>query len=321
MNSNLLHFDTAESFLGKSNKRYFSSGYKRIKHHFEDVLVAGERLIGVLNIEWSNIWAQKEGVSLSPHLGSLEFYVIAAQLSELYLEIIDNFSKRDIENTWISHFKIKAGTEAETVLRQEECMCSKIATTVDANNGILKSSFEVKIGKCVVNLTLDHKPCLSHSRISVNKIREMKDRVAFSYFTTGYKVPIYRIFNINLDTQTRIATAEIEVLNQEFLNDFRGLGRKYQPCFSYTDAILIVGQLSQILLFSLDGLTRDRASNLWMRQIESKYHQPLGDRFTIELRADDFKILKLNENNFRTSTLHLNCSDQMTAQLKFAYQL
>jgi len=118
-----------------------------------------------------------------------------------------------------------------------------------------------------------------------------------------------------------VATAEIEMLNQELMDDFQGIGRKYQPCFSYTDAILIVGQLSQILIFSLEGLTRDRASNLWMRHIESKYILPIENTFTIELRADDFRTVKLKGNDFRTSNLYLNCADQMTAQLKFAYQI
>jgi len=319
MDSNLLHFDTAESFLGEGKKRYFSSGYKKIKYRFERYIVADNKLTGMLNVEWPIVWAQKNNQSLSPHLGTLEFYVIAAQLSESYLEIIENFSAQDIAHTWISYFKIKAGSEAETMLEQEECTCRQTSVKKGRTGEVSIFLFEVKIGKSIICLTLSH-TSVQKGQVS-KRTKKTPESVPLSYFTTGYKIPVHRIFNIRLNKATRVATAEIEMLNQELMDDFQGIGRKYQPCFSYADAILVAGQLSQILLFNLDGLTRQTASNLWMRQIESKYHQPLGDRFAIELRADDFKLVKLKENNFRTSNLHLRCSDQMTAQLKFAYQL
>jgi len=156
MDSNLLHFDTAESFLGESKKRYFSSGYKKVKYHFDSFLVADNKLTGMLKVEWPIVWAQKNNQSLSPHLGTLEFYVIAAQLSEAYLELIEKFSAEDIAHTWISHFKIKAGSEAETMPEQEECTCRQTSVKKGRTGEVSVFLFEVKIGKSIICLTLSH---------------------------------------------------------------------------------------------------------------------------------------------------------------------
>jgi hypothetical protein len=67
MKSDLLHFETAESFPGECKKRYFSSSYKKIKYHFADILVVDKKLIGVLDVQWPDVWAQKQNKDLPPH--------------------------------------------------------------------------------------------------------------------------------------------------------------------------------------------------------------------------------------------------------------
>lgn len=284
------------------------------------MLVIDKKMVGILVIQWPDVWAQKADKVLPPHLGSLEFYVIGAQLSELYLEIIDNFSNDDIEKSWISHFKIKAGAEAETEVFQEQCECAKtsqkpISEITD------ESTFEIRIGKAIVVISICHPKGVPNPRISINKIKNISENRNYTYFSCGYKIPVHRIFDIHIDKEKRTATAEVEMINQELVNIFKGIGSSFQPCFSYCDAILIVGQLSQILLFNLDGITRENASNLWMRSIESTYTEPIGDRFKVELRADEFKQVNLRNTPFRASNLYLNCEDKMIAKLKFAYQL
>ena len=46
-----------------------------------------------------------------------------------------------------------------------------------------------------------------------------------------------------------------------------------------------------------------------------------SDRFRVELFAEEFKELSVQNRTFRASGLHFKCNDRMTADLKFAYQL
>lgn len=78
-----------------------------------------------------------------------------------------------------------------------------------------------------------------------------------------------------------------------------------------------------MLLFSLDNLTRENASNLWMRSVDCKYHTPITDIAKVKLSVKDSKKIRVSDDQYyRAVTLYLDLDDEkMTSICKFAYQL
>ncbi|MFW5850922.1 MAG: AvrD family protein [Bacteroidota bacterium] len=318
-----LYFDTVDSFLGESKTRYFSSGYKLIKYQFEDVLLHNDELIGILHVEWPKIWAQKKHESIAPHLGSLELFVIAAHLVELYLKGIDNLTDSEIENAWVSFIKINSGVQAISEIKAEECGCKKISECI-IDDKTIQSSFSVKIVSTLVQITICHRKNSVPAYMSVNALQLLVKNFYSSFFSIGYKVPVCSIKNVYVNTTERKAQAEIDICNHELLSEFTGIGRAFQPFFNFTDGILVVGQVTQTLLYNLDGLTRDNTSNLWMRCIESTYKSPIpfDEIITLDIHAEEFKTLRIKDAVYRVSTIHISISNsRITGKIKVAHQI
>lgn len=326
--NNILYYESPGSFLGENSKRYFSSNYKRIKHEITNLTIQNNSLVGYLNISWPHLWAEKAGKSLKPHVGSLEFYVIAVQFIEYYMVILDNIKKECVNRMWVEDFVSKAGSEAVEEDASIPCKCTKLSQFVEDRK--ITSKFAIEIGKVVVKLTINYETCMERrcmsscsntSCMSIDNILNVKHE-QLSYYTLGYKVPMHEISNITVDKDKETITADAKLINLELANDFVGVSSVFQPCFTYCDIILITGQLSQILLFSLDNLTRENASNLWMRSVDCKYRIPIKDHTHIKLQVKELKKINASGREYRSSTLLLDIGDgKMTSVCKFAYQL
>lgn len=326
--NSIIYYESPEKFLGENSKRYFSSNYKRIKHEITNLTIQNNSLVGYLNISWPHLWAEKAGKSLKPHVGSLEFYVIAVQFVEYYMTILDNIKKDCMNRMWVEDFVSKAGNEAVEEDASIPCKCTKLSQCIDGRN--VTTKFVIGIGKVVVKLTVHYETCMERrcmsscnnaSCMSIDNILSVKEE-QLSYYTLGYKVPMHKISNIMVDKEKGYITADAQLVNLELANDFVGVSSNFQPCFTYCDIILITGQLSQILLFSLDNLTRENASNLWMRSVECKYSVPIKDLTHIKLEVKESKAINVSGRDYRSSTLFLDFGDgQMTSVCKFAYQL
>lgn len=325
---NIIHYPSPEEFLGANSKRYFSSNYKRITHEITNLIIQDHALIGYLNIKWPNLWAEKAGRKLKPHVGSLEFYVIAVQFIEHYMTIVDNIKKDCVNRIWVEDFVSKAGNEAVEESSNIPCICKKSSQTHEGNT--VKSTFVVDIGKASIKLTIRYETCIERkclsscnnaSCVSIDSILNAKKN-QLSYYSLGYKVPMHKITNIEVNKETESITADVELINSELANSFAGISSLFQPCFTYCDIILITGQLSQILLFTLDNLTRENASNLWMRSVNCKYNTPIIDTANFKLSVKEFKKINTAGSEYRTTTLFLDFGDgKMTSICKFAYQL
>jgi hypothetical protein len=97
-------------FLGPSEKRYFGSTYKKTEHIITNLIVRGNRLYGDLIVQWPQVWSQKGGGYLTPHVGTLDFFVVATRFVEHHMGMVDDRSTEHIERTWMSNFFCKAGS-------------------------------------------------------------------------------------------------------------------------------------------------------------------------------------------------------------------
>ncbi len=325
----ILKYDTPESFLGLNKKRYFSSNYKKIKYDIDELLIYDNSLLGNLNVQWPEVWSEKNGGKRKPHLGSLELYIIAVQFVEYYMEIIDNLKKECLERVWVNNFISKVGNGCIEECENMACKCTKLSQKKSGCH--VDCLFEIKIGKAIVRLAINYvscenRVCLStcngNAVISLDKISNMKKRGELSFYSLGYKILMHKITNVVVNKEERFIEADIELVNEELSAYFEGISRTYQPCITFCDIIPITGQLSQILLFSLDDISREDAGNLWMRTADCKYFRPIKGQTKVRITVKESSIINTVGINYRAATLLLdyNGGDSLS-ECKFAYQL
>ena len=75
---------------------------------------------------------------------------------------------------------------------------------------------------------------------------------------------------------------------------------------SYLDAIVVIAQITQALLYRTDGLDRSATNTLWMRRITINSptpYQPIATPFVATVRAERSRVLEWNSARWRTTDL------------------
>jgi hypothetical protein len=261
-----LHGYDADFFLGPSSKRYFGTGFKKTEHGFLNLRKEEECLFADLMINWPETWAEKKGVNVTPHIGTLDFFLASVTLVEEYFSIVREISIKQMNHMWISDFICKTGNKC---IEQNNLSCSCRLIFEECNSSKTIFVFEIKIGDTCVSLSIDFPNNLSPMYYKSPQLLEQR-----TYYSQGYKCADRRISNIKVDFNRKSITADYALRHQDNLT-YYGIGAEYMPCITLCDLILIAGQLTQILLYSLDGTSREASSNLWMRKIHCSYKKPI----------------------------------------------
>jgi hypothetical protein len=120
-----------ERYLGTSSKRYFSDGYKDILHHFSNIRNEKEELLADLVLKWPEKWSGKKGVTLTPHIGTLDFFLASTILVKKYFQAMNKEFIKLVDKMWIAEFVCKSGNKC---LEQQStpCLC-RLLSKEEAN--------------------------------------------------------------------------------------------------------------------------------------------------------------------------------------------
>lgn len=302
-----------DDFLGSSSNRYFSSGFKKTEHTVRNAIVENGILFAELEIRWPQKWAEKEGVLMKPHFGSLDFFLFSVYLVEMYLISVERRNGNDINNAWISGFSFKTGANC---IENDYVPASCKLVSSSSGNGQVSHIFEIRICGTVVHLTI----LLPENSDEITPDTRDLHPVESSYYYSGYKQTSRDIQNIVVDTAQNKITAKYKLEN-DINAVYEGLGNSQMPCITFCDLVLAGGQLSQILLFAKDNTTRERASNLWLRKIHSTNIRPIRGEVDIEATVNSSKIISIKDSHYNCAdvTIRFNNED-LVAECSFAYQ-
>lgn len=315
-------------FLGPSEARYFGSTYKKTEHTIDNLFIQNELLIGDLNVIWPSLWSQKSGKVITPHLGTLDFFIVATRFVELYLKMVENREQTIIERIWVSDFFCKAGSR---FIENSDVPCSCYKTSEIREDFVLKSTYEIKIDNSLIRITTIHfnekddEKSSSLSNIgAVSSIASLYDGQmnGISYFTEGYRLLERKISNIIIDEENRIICSDLELIGWGQMEHYGGLGVSHMPCISFCDLVLTTGQLSQILLFHLSGTNRDESSSLLLRSISCKYTTPIPPKTTVKATLLKSEIIKIKDVYYNSADLAFDFNNgDLIAESKTVYQI
>jgi len=86
------------------------------------------------------------------------------------------------------------------------------------------------------------------------------------YFSEGFKKSDAYIYDVNVDPKARKISAKVDFKYPPSWS-IKG-GKTCERHLSTNDALLVVGQLAQVLMYTTDGLTREISNNMWSTGIK-----------------------------------------------------
>lgn len=124
------------------------------------------------------------------------------------------------------------------------------------------------------------------------------------FYGEGYKGQSHAIDELRFAPDQLSAVARVAVGNEEGSPYPDDLGGKYRPSVSILDAIIAQSQITQALLYRMDGLAREETNTLWMRRVALNVrtpYRPSSLAFDAESRVEKTQLMALNGGTFRTT--------------------
>jgi hypothetical protein len=308
-------YEHIDDILGDGQTRFFASGYRRVEADFEDIWLFPEALLGlkaILNVRYPADWSKKQqSVELQPHLSSIDAFVIAARLNELYLTAYFGLDNTMQTSAWIKAFSIRTLGKPQVSLDKLPVYLRHLTTTLDTGT-VCKhvTTTRCEIGMLQVECEIEHgahRLCLdAQGRFDGPALN--KDN--YHYYQCGYKQYDRRIESVSLDVMRKQATAVVRVheLCPPESGCVVGLGSAYIPSLTFVDGILVAAQLAQALLYKVDKLKRAETNNLWMRRISASCRTPFlpTNAFMAVINVRDTRTVQRGDAVWRIADIEAN---------------
>ena len=283
--------NNANDFLGASENRYFSNGYKQVHYSCTQSVIDKSQLNGVLKIGINN-----SCMCSINHLGAIEYTAIACNVCEQLLKKEYNLTDEEIVVSWIRSCFLKI---KEPVSIQESEQVDIDAKIVGFSQSVLSingyvSKLEIRIGSAVVKMEIDHPVNLWIKFLSTTP----KKKNISNLYIDGYKQRIHQITDIHLHSERKECDASVEIIEEN--KSHLGIGAKYKTTL-LCDIINVSGQLSQILLYTLEGIARKDANNMWLREFSINYPRPEKSlNYPVKITFNRFDKIKIHHEDWRS---------------------
>jgi len=281
------YFHSIDNVLGAYEKRFFGAGFRRVRQLLNNIFIHnldGKGVIGgQASIHYPEDWSKKgKAIRLEPHLSSIDALVLSAQLCELYLGTLYSLGADDIKQLWLRRFTMKSGHSSYHLLDNFPVEATHLSTVkAEGSEADYLSAFQTRIGFISLYLEYEHPisgvvlpKCRStrHSTSIESVLRTFDKR----YYSVGYKKPVQKIHDVDVDIKNMAARARISILNVKEEAVTEGQCAAYWPCLTPIDCMISIAQLAQALLYKLDDIQRDSTNNLWMRDINMYCRRPIS---------------------------------------------
>ncbi|MDH5671640.1 MAG: AvrD family protein [Myxococcales bacterium] len=322
--SDVEYFADIDEVLGRFTERFFGNGYRQVRQRLGEVVIDPESASAHAScrIVYPENWSKKKNRELVPHLSSIDAFIVAVRVAELYLRDACGLSEADLAASWMRRCKLRAGTSPSVDLGAVPVGMRHIDTrATNASICGASSRFRVSVGTMEVELCLDHPPLAKVSPTPRSMPEERSDaQNEHRYYGLAYRDTTVRIRDLLIDPRQPRAQARVGLTSPPTVR--LGLSSNYLPFVSFVDAVVSVAQVAQALLYRQDGIDRQRSHNLWMRRIsfESPSPRTRDAEFSMETWIEKTQVLRVRDQRWRTADFGLTYPGA-TATYSLAHQL
>ncbi|WP_329268829.1 AvrD family protein [Streptomyces pseudovenezuelae] len=305
-------------FLGPAEHRFFGHGYRRVHRRLDDIrIVRGPEATEArarASVRYPSDWSAKgAGERLVPHLSSVDALLLGAQLAEILLGHAFGLDAGARSRMWLRDVRLRAGGRPQENLDDLPVHgLVRPAEPAYGTDGLCATAVHSRIGSMDVRCEVQHETGDGYRRDSGQALHpSSEDALAEPYrryFVEQFRHRDLRVTGVAVDRQAgRVdATVHITPAPGEGHPLSTGLEAAYGPSASMIDAITVTGQLTQVLLYALDGLDREASETLWLRRATLSTRLPLRalDRaFPVHARIEDTRRLAIAGDIWRVCDL------------------
>lgn len=234
--------DPLDTYLGPSEGRYFSSGYRHVQHQV-DASAGDSSLHAVGRLRYPDDWSvDGAGRRRVPHLSSID----AVTLSLLALEqTMPAVGDVNLEHLYVASIRLRAGA---TPWEHLDNVPVQLACTHDATGIHLDGT----AGNIRVQI-----------RIADSHRREPVGRAGQSVYGELFRTT--RCRTVDLQHVGHAALVGSHFVDFSLEEEPEGLEAGCWPGLTVLDYLVTLGQITQALVYSSAGLNRASAGPLWMR--------------------------------------------------------
>ncbi|AYC37727.1 AvrD family protein [Streptomyces griseorubiginosus] len=304
--------------LGPAEHRFFGDGFRRVRQRLHDIrVVRGPHAAEArarASVRYPPDWSAKSTKgTLVPHLSSIDTLLLGAQLAEILLVHAYDLDPGARSRMWLREVRLRAGGRPQEDLDHLAVHgVARPAESVPVVDGLRATVVHTRIGSMDVRSEVQHETGDGY-RADSGEARHASAVDALGepcrcYFVEQFRHRGLEFVDMAVDRAAREidATVRITPAPGEGHPFSTGLEAAYGPSASMIDAITVTGQLTQVLLYALDGLDRHDSDTLWLRRATLSTRLPLRalDRpFPARARIEDTHRLAMADDTWRACDL------------------
>jgi hypothetical protein len=290
-----LRYESFDHVLGVRSERFFGSGYTRVSQSLSQI--ASHASEGTSRVEafgavsYPPDWSRKGVRSVSPHLGSLDMVALACSAVEVALAHAGALDEEQLGAARFSRIDVRTGSEP--LLDLASIPVTAVRGLPTASEAMAVSDFDVRVGGARVSLRAVHDP--GRTRVAeVVAFDSASDALGSSserLYGDAYKSSIIETDQVMVDPDLGTAEA-VHTLSSATAT--RGIEAAYLPGLTYLDALITAAQLSQILVYAIDGIDREGSNTFWLRRmtLSSGVPLPTANPLRSQVRVVRHRILE-----------------------------
>ncbi len=289
-------YKTIDEILGDKDKRFFSSGFKNVRHLFNSISISPcqNELTAKCSAIYPENWSVKDdGTVLKPHVSTLDILVFAFCLNTLFVSHMYQLNNNQISDTWIKKVTIKAGSEPEYKLEDID-INTRFLSTAEIGNDRYNSVFSNEIAGFNIVIELEHYITSTTTEdIYYSSINDACSAIAGYCSQLVDKNKIYDLSNICIDKNSQSLSSNVNIRKTNTISD--------NNIYSVIDLFACASQQMQALIYQVDSIERKCSNNLWMRKVEIEYKKPVSTlkSFRQSVYISKSKILRMKESTWR----------------------
>lgn len=302
-------FSHIDDILGAASGRFFAHGFRAASHELADLEIGVRHHHGFIRGRGLVQYREGGGLrALAPvSLSAIDAFVLAVELTEVYLATRFGLGPAERARMWIRHFSLKA--QPGPVLKPGAFPVSAVhlgtqfeSRTLCGNVSLLSCA----VGGMTVRLEVEHEIAeLRRTGGFLPDAEQILGSPGTRYYGERYKYPQQLIEHIEVDRDSVSATARVGLRVEEAAGPLAGMQGYYLPSITYVDALVIGTQLAQALLRLVAHLSPEDTARLRLREVTASSKTPhLGKPpFIASARLEQGRSATLNRGRWRAVDL------------------
>jgi hypothetical protein len=277
-----------DHLLGAGEHRFLSDGFRRVSQRIRELTVvsgpAGATVHATASVRYPADWSRKAaGPARRPHLSVVDGLVLATQLAEVLLTQLYALDDTQRGRMWLRRVVLRSGARPQEDLDAFAVSAGQATAAVSrTGSGTWVSPVEARIGTLRLHCELEHDAAVPGAERSERyaSVDDLLGPAGQRYFGDLHRSRRSSVRDVLVDHDRQRIDAMLCLEPEPGApHPTRGTATGYGPSVSVVDAATSVGQLSQALLYEIDGVGRAESNTMWMRRLvvdSAGPHQPIG---------------------------------------------